>query len=177
MERLFICCVFFFRDSRSAMVSHRIFVMNRLDVLFSLDWLCRIRCKICQTERHPPPRTLPKTQVSNELSTTLPTYALGKASASPWWFLMDMLEVGARSLVSWISHRLSTTLRTPSDINLELAQRITLRHSIVTPRVPFCDVFDWLPQRTTPHSSVLTTGGPHGTIWTRTPGQLTSTPH
>ena len=50
----------------------------------------------------------------------------------------------ARNLVTWISRRLSTTsLRTPGDVNLEVSQ-----HSIATPRVPFCDVFDWFPLET-----------------------------
>ena len=71
---------------------------------------------------------------------------------------------------TWISHRLSTTsLCTPGDINLELAQRTT-----VTPRVPVCDVSAWLPRDTRPHLSVPATGGQPWVGRTLAPGQPTS---
>ena len=72
---------------------------------------------------------------------TQPIDADGAASASPWWSPTDVLEAG-ETLLTWISHRLGTTsLRKPSNNTLELAQRIPSSLSI-TPRVPFCDVFN-----------------------------------
>ena len=50
------------------------------------------------------------------------------ASASPRWFLMDMLEVGETLLAAWSPGSptdSAPSLRTPSNINLELAQRIS----------------------------------------------------
>ena len=55
----------------------------------------------------------------------------------------------------------------------------SLRHSIVTPRVSFCDAFDWLPQATPLHLSwPRREVNPAGMAQTQTqtPGQPTSTP-
>ena len=120
--------------------------------------------------RRPPPRTLQITKISNGRSTC----ATETASASPQLSSMDTQEAeddSARTLVTWISHRLSTTsLCTPGDINLELAQRTT-----VTPRVPVFDVSAWLPRDTRPHLSIPATGGQPRVRRTLTPGQPTST--
>ena len=52
----------------------------------------------------------------------------------------------ARNLATWISGRLSATAH-PATSTLSWLSA-SLRHSTVTPRVPFCDVSDWLPQET-----------------------------
>ena len=61
----------------------------------------------------------------------------------------------ARNLVTWVHP--TTSLRTPSDITSTWLSA-PLRHSTVTPRVPFFDVSDRLPRETPPHLSVTTVG-------------------
>ena len=78
----------------------------------------------------------------------------------------------ARNLVTWISKRLSTTHRTPGDINLELAQRISssLHHDFAraSPR----RVRLTASGRRLHDSGAPTTGGQPGTTPTLTLGFL-----
>ena len=77
----------------------------------------------------------------------------------------------ARTLVTWISRRLSATSNhTPSDINLELAQRISASFT-VTQLVPFAGSFAWLPRGTLLLHWRRTTGGPPWTARVPTSGR------
>ena len=108
-------------------------------------------------------------------STTRPTVATRMASASPQWFSTNTLE---RDSATPGSLNVSAPPPTPSDINLELASTsswlsASLRHSTVTPRVPFCEMSAWLPQGMRPLPMDQTTGRQPGMTPTPANGRPT----